>query len=201
MFDLVEVLRRVVLQEEIPPGEGFRLPAADADRMQAALCEAEPKYFEEGVRRSLGEDAAICNKPGWWKGQCIDQAYISDPGTGRRFLLAATGSCGRIRSIAGPVLEAAGGLTGTPLQPDAGEPIEVSLEVDEGGLIARLETEADWALVWVDDRLPVVAVGRDGRLVADLGELRAGVHHLAVMGMSYGVRVGYRSVGFEVGGG
>ncbi len=199
LFDLVEVLRRVALQNELPPGEGFGLGTADLRRVNAALCAAEPKNFEAGAQLALGPEITVCNKAGWSRGRCTDVALIIDTATGRRFFLGAAARCGsQIRIIGQAVMTAAVGLTGTPLQPDDGLPIEVALELEDGHVVATVDMDADSGLVWVDSGNPVMLQRDRDHLSADLGQITEGRHILVVQGTSSGANVGYRSVGFEV---
>jgi len=214
LFDLVEVVRRVMLADEIAMDHRFDLEADDLTGLAIALCDARPAHYAAGAARVYGDDATVCGKSGWWDRTadpdgveeedppplCIDVALITDPDTGRRVLLSATGECGGdgLAQLAAPALEAATILGGTPLQADAGLPIEAVLTPGEGTLEVSLETGAQWALVYVDDDPPVVAVRRGDRLEASVTMPGDGPHLLVVTGLSYGIQVGYRAIDFEV---
>ncbi len=218
LFDLAEVVRRVMLADEVAADHRFGLEEEDIAGLSAALCAAEPAHFESGAARVYGEDAVVCGKSGWWEHtvdpeeeeeeeeapqappSCTDVALMSDPDTGRRVLLAATGGCGGagLAALAAPALEAAAVLFGTPLQADAGVPIDAVLTNGDGWLEVSLETTAQWALVYVDDARPVVAVRRGDRLETSVTLPADGPHLLVVVGVSYGSQVGYRAIDFEV---
>ncbi len=217
LFDLAEVVRRVMLADEIAEDHRFGLEDEDIAGLSAALCAAEPAHYEPGAVRIYGEDAEVCGKSGWWEHtvdpeeeeeeeaqpappSCTDVALISDPDTGRRVLLAATGGCGGagLAGLAAPALEAAAVLFGTPLQADAGVPIDAVLTNADGLLEVSLETTAQWALVFVDGDRPVVAVRRGDRLETSVTLPGDGPHLLVVVGVSYAARVGYRAIDFEV---
>jgi len=215
LFDLAEVVRRVMLADEIAVDHRFDLEDDDLAGLSTALCAARPAHYAAGAIRVYGEDATVCGKSGWWEHtidpeedggeapppSCIDVALITDPDTGRRVLLAATGECGGggLAALAAPALEAAAVLSGTPLQADAGLPIEAVLTSGEGVLEVSLETGAQRALVYVDDDPPVVAVRRGERLEASVTLPGDGPHLLVVVGVSFGAEVGYRAIDFEVG--
>jgi hypothetical protein len=242
LFDLGEVIRRVMLHDEIPAAHRFHLEAGDLEALEEALCDAEPAHFESGARRVLGDDAEVCGKSGWWDrtpseeeaaagtaqegGQggeageggeggeggeeepvvlppgCTDVALITDPDTGRRFLLAATGGCGGggLSALAGPALEAAAELDGPPLQLDAGVPMEVGVSAADDTLEVEIAGQVGWVLVRVDGGDPVVAARRGGPLRAEFPLPAAGRHVLIIQAIDFGVPVGYRAVDFEVSG-
>ena len=88
LFEMSESVRRVVLHNEIPESERFRISAADAQGLTAALLGAEG-WFEPAVARVLGSTARIYKKPGWVQnGDCMDVALIE--ARGQRLLLSAT---------------------------------------------------------------------------------------------------------------
>ena len=207
-----------MLADEISVDHRFDLEEDDIAGLSTALCAARPSHYAAGAARVYGEDAMVCGKAGWWEHivdpeeeagrkeeeaappSCTDVALISDPDTGRRVLLAATGGCGGdgLAALAAPALEAAAVLFGTPLQVDAGVTIDPTLTTTDDLLKVSLETTAQWALVYVDGDLPVVAVRRGDRLEASVALPNDGPHLLVVVGVSYGARVGYRAIDFEV---
>ncbi|MCJ7726947.1 MAG: hypothetical protein MUP76_11255, partial [Acidimicrobiia bacterium] len=167
----------------------------------------------------FGDDAEVCGKSGWWdrtpeetegEGEaepapppaCTDVALIIDPDTGRRLLLAGTGGCGgsELGALAEPAIRALSGLSGTPLQMDAGLPMEIELAAGDGVVEVSIETDAAGAVVWIDGGDPVVAYRLDGRLGARLPMPGDGPHLLVVTGVDFGVKTAYRAVDFEVSG-
>ncbi len=216
LFDLAEAVRRVMLHDEIPAVQRFSLEQSDLDAVTAALCVSEPAHFRAGAGAVFGDDVEVCGKSGWWErtpdveaGEeeaplpaCTDVALITDPATGRRLLLAATGGCfgGGLGALAAPAIRALSGLWGTPLQLDAGLPIDVGLTAGDGVIEVSIETEAAGAVVWIDDGDPVVASRRDGRLEARMAMPADGPHLLVVTGLDFGVKTAYRAIDFEVSG-
>ena len=108
LFEMSESVRRVVLHNEIPKRERFRLAAADVTGLTAALLGAEG-WFEPAVARVLGTGARIYGKPGQVPGRdCLDVTLIEGR-DGRRILLAATvperaGGCPALVTLATNVL-------------------------------------------------------------------------------------------------
>jgi hypothetical protein len=199
LFDLVDVLRRVMLNDELPHTERFGLPAADVAGLQDSLCRATPDLLGPGVTEALGEDARVCNKSGTWpEGACVDHAYVEEPRRGRRFLLAAVAPCNwpSFAAMATEALLVADELTGTPIQPDAGRSMGLIATASPASLRVELLTEADWALVWVDDRPPVIVAGDLLGMSLDLPP--PGRHLLVAVTMEGGMPVGYRAFGLEV---
>lgn len=107
LFEMSESVRRVVLHDEIPESERFRIHRSDAAALRASLLGAEG-WFEPAVARVLGDGARIYGKPGYVPGgDCMDVALIDAPG--RRLLLSATvpvgqGGCPALVTLATNVL-------------------------------------------------------------------------------------------------
>ena len=107
LFEMSESIRRVVLHNEIPEGERFRISATDAAAMTDALLGAEG-WFEPAVARVLGPTARIYGKPGWVPANdCLDVTLIE--ARGQRWLLSATvpersGGCPALVNLAAGVL-------------------------------------------------------------------------------------------------
>ncbi len=109
LFEMSESIRRVVLHDEIPEAQRFRISRADAAGLTDALLGAEG-WFEPAVARVLGPAARIYGKPGWVPGNdCLDVTLIE--ARGQRFLLSATvperaGGCTALVTLASNVLRA-----------------------------------------------------------------------------------------------
>ena len=89
LFEMSESVRRVVLHDEIPEPERFKISSADAAGLTASLLGAEG-YFEPAVARVLGSTARVYKKPGWVPGRdCMDVSLITGR-NGQRLLLSAT---------------------------------------------------------------------------------------------------------------
>lgn len=107
LFEMSESVRRVVLNDEIPPGERFAIAHADVDGLSAALLGADG-WFEPAVVRVLGAGARVYSKPGYVGDRdCMDVTLID--AKGQRLLLAATvpdaqGGCAALVTLAAGVL-------------------------------------------------------------------------------------------------
>ncbi len=109
LFEMSESVRRVVLHNEIPEGERFKLAPADVTGVTSALLGAEG-WFEPAVARVLGTGARIYGKPGQVPGRdCLDVTLIEGR-NGQRLLLSATmperqGGCPALVTLATNVLQ------------------------------------------------------------------------------------------------
>jgi len=113
LFEMSESVRRLVLHNEIPEVERFKIAPADVVGLNAALLAAEG-WFEPAVARVLGIGARVYGKPGQVPGRdCLDVVLIHGR-DGQRILLSATvpersGGCPALVTLAQNVLRA---LTG-----------------------------------------------------------------------------------------
>ena len=90
MFDLGEVVRRVLLHKNIRPHERFKISPADVAGLRNAMCGSTQPFFQTGARAVFGGKAQICHKAGWVPGNaCVDHGLISD-GKGGQYILAAS---------------------------------------------------------------------------------------------------------------
>jgi len=204
LFDLIEGLRRVMLADELPEEDRFDLPAADLDRIQQALIESGPSFFEAAAIEVLGDDVIVANKAGWVPGsECLDTAYILDPDTGWSFLIAATQpyqtgfvALGEIAEIAlGAVLDGPGGI---PLMADTGLEMDLALYVDDGLVHVDSVVESDQVLMFIDGNpLTVESMGQDAyQAMLQLPE--PGTHVLHITAFAEGEPVGHRTLTFSV---
>jgi hypothetical protein len=87
LYELLSVLRRVVLHRELPSEERFRIDEADAEALRRAL-------YHSRSRLALGAEAAlgpvrVWNKTGTVPGdERLDHGLVEDVTTGRRYLVA-----------------------------------------------------------------------------------------------------------------
>jgi hypothetical protein len=99
----------VVLNNEIPEADRFRIAPADVAGLTADLLAAEG-WFEPAVAQVLGSGARIYGKPGEVPGlDCLDVALI-ERRDGSRLLLSATvpeaqGGCDALVTLAANVLK------------------------------------------------------------------------------------------------
>jgi len=108
LFEMTESVRRIVLNDEIPPAERFDIAAADVKGLTSALLGADG-FFESPATQVLGSGTRVYNKPGEVSDRdCLDVALIVAP-DGRRYLLAASvpealGGCDALQSLAAAAL-------------------------------------------------------------------------------------------------
>jgi hypothetical protein len=109
LYEMSESVRRVVLNNEIPEADRFRIAPADVAGLTADLLAAEG-WFEPAVAQVLGSGARIYGKPGEVPGlDCLDVALI-ERRDGSRLLLSATvpegqGGCAALVTLAANVLK------------------------------------------------------------------------------------------------
>jgi hypothetical protein len=88
--EMTDSVARVVLDGELPPSERLGLAPDDIAALSEDLLLAQG-FMEPGVESALGDEALVYNKPGWVTGlDCLDVGLITDPVSGRRFLLGMT---------------------------------------------------------------------------------------------------------------
>jgi hypothetical protein len=110
--EMTDSVARVVLDRELPPSERLGLAPDDIAALSEDLLLAQG-FMEPGVEAALGDQALVYNKPGWVTGlDCLDVGLITDPVSGRRFLLGMTVpdsdsvDCDALGDLAGAVLTA-----------------------------------------------------------------------------------------------
>ena len=114
LYEMTDSIRRVVLHNELPPGQRFNLDPADVRAIDYALLASEG-WIDPGVARAFGMRARVYNKPGFAGGlDCLDVGLVEDVATGHRFLLGITTpvrtpgdeGCRVLATVAEEVLEA-----------------------------------------------------------------------------------------------
>jgi hypothetical protein len=109
LFEMSESVRRLVLHNEIPQAERFRIASTDVIGLNSALLGAEG-WFEPAVARVLGAGTSIYGKPGETPTRdCLDVTLVVGR-DGRRYLLSATvpqrhGGCPALVNLAQAVLK------------------------------------------------------------------------------------------------
>ncbi len=108
LFDLVDSVRRVVLDGELAPEERFAIAPADVAGLQEALLGAD-SWIGPGVAEALGPGARLYSKPGWTSGlDCVDIGFVVDPATERRYLIGVSapddGECVVLATMAAEIL-------------------------------------------------------------------------------------------------
>lgn len=88
LFELHEVLRRVMLHFELPKSQRFPLRRKDVKRLHEDLL-ASPHKLGRGVEEALGHTAEVYNKAGMVPGDDhLDNLFIDDTTAKRRYFLA-----------------------------------------------------------------------------------------------------------------
>lgn len=116
LFELADSVRRVVLNDELPPEDRFAIAPGDVAGLQDALLGAE-SWIGPGVAEVLGPDADVYSKPGWTPGyDCVDVGVVVDEDTSRRYLIGVTapddGECAMLAPLAADVLRVLAGEAG-----------------------------------------------------------------------------------------
>lgn len=170
LFELLEVLRRLVLDEELPQAERFgMIEPADRARLRQWVRKA-PSKFEAGVAEALGHrEFDIYNKAGKVRSDDhLDHALVVDRRSGARWLLAASVpftepkedeaiTLGQLATLArvtlGALSEPAGlGMGPAPVQRAAGSMPELVVTTAGAGLRVALASPAGDVAVdlWLD---------------------------------------------------
>ncbi len=108
LIDMSESVRRVVMNDEIPTADRFRIDRADVSGLSDALRGASG-FLEPAAVQVLGAGAAVYSKPGEVLGRdCLDVTLIQTP-TGRRYLLSGSvpedqGGCDALVKLGAGVL-------------------------------------------------------------------------------------------------
>jgi hypothetical protein len=88
LLELSQTVRRIVLAEQIPPGERFVVAPEDTAALRQALLDAEG-FLEPGAQAVVGPDAVVFNKPGEVpEDDCVDVGMVQTGSEG--YLLAIT---------------------------------------------------------------------------------------------------------------
>ncbi|HEX2046337.1 MAG TPA: hypothetical protein VHF27_01135 [Acidimicrobiales bacterium] len=123
LFELVDSVRRVMLDDEIPAEERFAIAPTDVAGLQRALSGAE-SWIGAGVVHALGPGATLYSKPGWTSGyDCVDVGFVVAPESSGRYLIGVSapddGECNMLAPLAADVLSVlAGEVDGEALRSD-----------------------------------------------------------------------------------
>jgi hypothetical protein len=107
LFEMSESVRRVVLNDEIPPADRFHVTPADVTGLSGALLAAQG-WIAPAVTLVLGAGTRIYSKPGYVPNlDCMDVTFLD--AKGQRLLLSATvpersGGCAALVNLAAGVL-------------------------------------------------------------------------------------------------
>ena len=216
LFELVEAIRRLALDAELPASHRLELAPADIDAMLDALCGSSSSYMRPGAERVFGAGVRVCNKTGTVIGDdYLDTGLVEDGVTGDRFLLAFavpeqgsySTSTVAAQTVGERVLVALATLPvdGLALQPDAGLPLTVQLD-DHGttGASRRAYTltieapGADRVELFTDGWPIGEAAGPGPRFTVDYAYSSGGDRLLVVRAFRSGALVGYRSMAVHI---
>jgi hypothetical protein len=109
LFELVDSVRRLVLDAELPAVERFPIDARDVAGLTEALGGADG-FITSGATGALGSGTVVYDKPGWVSDlDCVDVGLVVSA-TGERFLLGVTApddgsGCDVVAGIAREVLD------------------------------------------------------------------------------------------------
>jgi len=209
LFELLDVMRRVTLHDELPAGDRFPLGAADVGGLHAALVASDTDFLEPGASQALGHPALIMNKPGAvYSLDRLDHGLIEDSVTKERFLVAwsmpyAATSDAMASELTRRALLAlkAGASQAPPLQRDAGVSMLINVEDNGPGASAGTRSHtftisapgADSLELWLD-RFPLPAPTKAGPVFVLTHALyNGGERLLVVRALAAGKLVGYRA--------
>ncbi|MDQ2826188.1 MAG: hypothetical protein M3Y04_04400 [Actinomycetota bacterium] len=108
LFEMSESVRRVVMNDEIPVADRFRIDRADVAGLTDALHGADG-FFAPAIVAVLGPGTTIYSKPGEVLGRdCLDVTFVQTR-TGQRYLLSGTvpedqGGCDTLVALGAQVL-------------------------------------------------------------------------------------------------
>lgn len=213
LFEIMEVMRRVTLHDEIPDQHQYPIEPADIQRIMTALS-ASDTTLGPGVNQALGNSVEIYNKTGFVPANDrLDHALIIDNSTGKRYLIALslpepTTTESDLSNLARRVIEGltAGLSTAPPLQLTSGP--DITVQLDDNGPGTQPETRsytiridapgADYVDVWFDRwQLPApVLEGAYFRLDHDFSN--SGKRLMTVMARSSNISIAYRALTVEI---
>ena len=159
LYELLEVMRRVTLHDEIPATHRFPLASADVAGLHQALLDATT-WLADGATAALGHPVTVYNKPGYVPdNDRLDHGLVVDDVTGDRYLIAlslpeATTSEADLSELAEQVLAVllADASPAPALQLTAG--VALPVQVDGlGGQTYRIQVDApgaDEVQIWAD---------------------------------------------------
>lgn len=189
LFELHDVQRRVILHEELPPGQRFPIGQPDVERMRATM-RITRKRLGRVPDEAFGAPVEVLNNVGRIPGLALlENATLIERGGPRRLFMvasvafpAALGDTDRLvvprlRQLVRPTLDLALATTprGPGLQHDAGPRPQLRVAQRADGLLVEVDGDAE-ARVWLDRRPFTPAIGRAFTLAA----VEPGEHVLVV---------------------
>ncbi|MCB9507523.1 MAG: LysM peptidoglycan-binding domain-containing protein [Myxococcales bacterium] len=97
LFDLAEAMRRLMLQEQLPTGASFDLPASELRTIRRILRtdRARGEEVVDRLARDFRTDARFYHKAGFSEDWYSDNVYIYDPSSSQAWIVAMTNHPGR----------------------------------------------------------------------------------------------------------
>ncbi len=216
LFELVEAIRRLTLDAELPASHRLEVDPADVAAMVDALCGSSSSYMRPGATRLFGAGVRVCNKTGTvLDNDYLDTGLVEDPVTGDRFLLAFAVpeqggyvlSTTAAEAVGERVLAALAALPadGVALQPDGGLPLTAQLD-DRGttgdsrrAYTLTIEAAGADRVELSTDGWPIgEAAGPGPRFTVDYAYSSGGDRLLVIRAFRSGTLVGYRSMAVHI---
>ncbi len=213
LFEIMEIMRRVTLHDEIPNQHRYPIQPADIQGIMTALS-ASDTTLQPGVSQALGDSVEIYNKTGFVPANDrLDHALIIDNSTGKRYFIALSlpepsTSEADMSDLAKHLLEGlqADLSTAPPLQLASGTDITVQLDDNGPGTQPGTRSytiwidapEADTLEIWFDRwQLPSPALdGPYFRLDHDFSS--SGKRLMIVKAGSNNTDISYRALTVEI---
>ncbi|MFH1130223.1 MAG: serine hydrolase [Pseudomonadota bacterium] len=166
LFELLEVMRKVTLHQELPKKDQFPLNQTDIDDLQQHLLECHSVRIKPGASAALGHSVKVYNK----KGSCaeddrLDHGLIVDQVTDEKYLIAfsmryyntSDADAAELTRQTLLALQANKGES-PPLQYPAGIPVEIETTPNSEGCAAKITAPgADSIRAWINsESQPVV---------------------------------------------
>lgn len=208
LAELLDVMRRVTLDKELPAAHRFAIGRSDLAGLKKALHDA-PTRLEPGASRALGHSVTVYNKRGEvWGNDRLDHGLIVDKVSGARYLIALSMPYNATSDAAASELtrHALAAIKTVrrepPLQLDAGVSIRVRVDRAKpasasGGVRYRFTIDAAGATsaeLWLG-RTRVTTTKRDGagRLVAEASVSKTTAQDVIVRALASTKLIGYRA--------
>ena len=207
LFELQDIMRRVMLHDEIPTHARFPVARVDLERIQGLLLQARNR-LQPSPDKAFGEEVQVYNEVGRIPGRVLlENAYLYAPASQKRLMLALSlrfpiGQDPKrdLQELARVALEAAlpAQPRGPGLQWDAGVEMELELRHDAntvGISVSAPEASVDEIEVWeINQSLPTESYTYDEELtVTATRPLSARETLFVAIASKEGLEVGYRS--------
>jgi hypothetical protein len=215
LFELQDVLRRIVLHNELPKKARFTITPDDVKRIRKAFLKI-PNKMGRAFRKVWGRRSKGYNKSGSARGwDQIENVYIEPQRSKYRFMFAGSVPWWRKDYMADPsllILNEFGlqtmvalkrlGTRRVSLQLDAGPAIRTQLHVSTDNpkqlTLSIKSPESDKLLVWLNTRQLSVKTKPKGLFRVDFRIPRKGKQLLVIQGFKGKQAIAYKSLGFAI---